>query len=121
MSEHTKGEMLAKPDLGNHLRWHLFIEGMSIARTSNWLYTDSQAEERANAKRIALTWNCHDELVGALEVWDSEKTESLSHLLRRIKHDLDSGNIIIEHGAYDLLMEVIEKQKAALAKVKDET
>ena len=67
MSEHTKGEMLAKPDLGNHKRWHLFIGGISIAKTSNWLDTDSQEEEIANAKRIALAWNCHDELVEALE------------------------------------------------------
>ena len=68
-------------------------------------------------------WNtrvCHDELVDALGVWDSEKTESLSHLLKRITHDLDSGNIVIEYGAYSLLMEVIEKQKAVLAKARGE-
>lgn len=54
------------------------------------------------------------ELKEALNVWDDEEIESLSSLLNRIGHHLDSGNIIIEYGAYNILLEVIEKQRQAL-------
>ena len=64
MTEHTYGE--ARAILGSGLvRTQYGSMGLPLADCEN--YTKSKGEEEANAKRIALTWNCHDDLLEALE------------------------------------------------------
>ena len=68
MSEHTKGELSVSAWIeapNNKAKPSIVSDGVTVAITHpapicKW------GECEANAKRIALTWNCHDELVEAL-------------------------------------------------------
>ncbi len=73
MSEYTKGEATIYCqdcfdcrypgiDVGNKTIIVYGLEG-----ESDGVRGGTKEESEANAKRIALTWNCHDELVEALE------------------------------------------------------
>ena len=78
-------------------------------------------------KDAAEAWNSRpieDALVEALDVWDVGEVESLYSLLtNRVSQHTESGNVIIEDGAYTMLLRVIEKQRLTTliqAGVKDE-
>lgn len=70
-TKHTPGELRVSDDLYDTIEVETNAGHDEIARTCFINRHDSAkanlAEERANAARIALTWNCHDELVAACQ------------------------------------------------------
>ena len=68
MSEHTKGEMQVCLDTFNIADPPESSMCSLVVNGDDYIATVEDMDEwEANAKRIALTWNMHDELVEALE------------------------------------------------------
>ena len=71
MAEHTKGELRAEGI-------YLTKDGRTFARmhTGPGPSYSAGVEEKANAARLALCWNCHDDLVAALDQLLHETVEA---------------------------------------------
>ena len=65
MSDYTKGEAREITD-SDMVRIQVGQMGYPLADCHDSIKGEDECI--ANAKRIALTWNCHDELVAALEI-----------------------------------------------------
>jgi len=85
---------------------------MNNKKTKSHIECERQYQEKVN--EVCNLLNEIELLKKALDVWDKGEYESLSSLLNRTKLDLESGNIIVEGGAYNLLMKVIETQRQVL-------
>ncbi len=76
MTKHTPGQISISGIAGdNNLMAQVNGQRRTIAVLVGW--TDIEAKTfEANKARLALAWNCHDELVGALKAlilaWDND-------------------------------------------------
>jgi len=86
-----------------------------VSCTECFAKTDGYEAPFGEPEAAAGEWNnrpIEDALVEALNVWDVGEAESLYSLLtNRVSRHTESGNIIIEDGAYTMLLRVIEKQR----------
>lgn len=84
-TKHTAGELSIVAS--DTLFTMVSEDGMQVAKTS-WHGSirktyPLRGEAHANAARIVLTWNCHDELVAALQAIDlARTTDSPEHWAR---------------------------------------
>lgn len=90
--KHTQGQMRVGTSTG-HTANHVYVNGEAVAQVygipSNCHLDDvdpvRNGEGLANAARIVLTWNCHDELVEACRC-------ALGHLTGNMDGDMDLGD-----------------------------
>jgi hypothetical protein len=78
-TKHTKGTLRAGTMAMSAKEWaSLRCKEMDVVQRGQdviavvWCGDDVEGGEQANASRLALAWNCHDDLVAALkkaEVW----------------------------------------------------
>lgn len=113
-AQHTRGEAILAPQYDGLIALGERPEDADhCARTFNAMTNRRDgAEDLANARRLALCWNCHDELLEALE-----------KLLGSCVYADAEGSIDVARGGCDdedhraIVVEV----RAAIAKAKGET
>lgn len=60
-TKHTRGRLVSSPYIGSEDSWFIAIDGKKLCGGGH------PPLKGADADRIVLTWNCHDELVAALK------------------------------------------------------